>query len=60
MRYPGLYPLGPWTPLPLFLLQRYNFIFNYKQMDVKNLADELKNKAGEVENLMRRSFDCLK
>ena len=37
MRYPGLYPLGPWTPLPLFLLQRYNFIFNYKQMDVKNL-----------------------
>ena len=28
-------------------------------MDVKNLADELKNKAGEVENLMRRKLPVI-
>ena len=28
-------------------------------MDVKNLADALKNKAGEVENLMRRKLPVI-
>ena len=28
-------------------------------MDVKNLADELKNRAGEVENLMRRKLPVI-